>query len=186
VHGVGGLFLHRNGFAGERGFVDLEVDAFNQAQIGGDVVARFDQHHVARHQFAAGHAHTVPVADRLGFGCGHLLQGRQGFLGAAFLHHTQHGIQHHNRQDNDGFDRVTQQSRNDRRHDQQDDDETPELFDDQFPEWRRRFFEQLVGAMCGQPGLGFRCRQSGIKPGLQLRGNLGNFLTVPRNLRRIN
>ena len=51
----------------------------------------------------------MPVADRLGFGRGHLFQGGQRFLGAAFLHHAQHRVQHHNRHDDDRFDHIAQQ-----------------------------------------------------------------------------
>ena len=47
-----GLLLHRLRFAGEDRFLNAQVDAFHQAQVSRDGVARFQQHHVARHQLA--------------------------------------------------------------------------------------------------------------------------------------
>ena len=47
-----GVLVDRHRFAGQRGLLDLQVDALDQAQVGRDVVARLQQHDVAGHQFA--------------------------------------------------------------------------------------------------------------------------------------
>ena len=166
-----GFFLDGVRFARQRRFVDLEVDAFDQAQIGGDEVARFEQHHIAGHELASGEFLPVAVADHIGFGRGHLFQRGQGGLGAAFLHHAQHRIQHHNRHDDDGLHPVAQQRGDDAGGDQQHDDKTVELGHDQFPKRRGGFLAEFVGAEPIQSGLGFDRRQARIQFGLELRGD---------------
>ena len=48
------LFLDRHGFAGERGFFDLQIDGFDQPRIGGDFVAGTQQDDIAGDERARG------------------------------------------------------------------------------------------------------------------------------------
>jgi hypothetical protein len=54
-----GYFLHRHRFPGERCLVNLEIDTLDETQIGGNVVACFEEYDVPRHQVAAGNCDPV-------------------------------------------------------------------------------------------------------------------------------
>ncbi len=53
----------------------------------------------------------MPVADHLGFWRCHLLQSLQGLLGLTLLNHPHRRIKHDDGHDDDGFNRIPQQSR---------------------------------------------------------------------------
>jgi hypothetical protein len=56
------LFLDRQRFAGERGFLDMQIVALDQAGVGGDQVAGRQADDVARDQRAAGEFAPCAVA----------------------------------------------------------------------------------------------------------------------------
>ena len=58
----GGLFGHRDGFAGQGRFIDLELGDVEQAQISRNLVASFQQHNVAGDQGACSHHLQLPIA----------------------------------------------------------------------------------------------------------------------------
>jgi hypothetical protein len=69
------VFLDRHRLAGQGGFFDLEIHAFDQAHVRRDAVSRFQKDHIACHQFPG---RAPPAAVRhgcLGAGGGHLLEG---------------------------------------------------------------------------------------------------------------
>ncbi len=70
------VLLDRLRLAGQRRFLDLEVDALDQTQIGRDEVAGLQQHQVANNEFAPGNRHPPPVANYLRIRRRHLLQRR--------------------------------------------------------------------------------------------------------------
>ena len=107
------VLLHGHRFAGQRGFFDLEVDGRDQAQIGGHIVARFQQDDVARNELPGRNRDLMAVADDLGVGRRHLLQGRERLLGLRLLDHADDGVQHHDAHDGDGIDILAEQQRDD-------------------------------------------------------------------------
>ena len=88
----------------------------------------------------------MSVAQDLRFRCGHFLQGRQGFFGAAFLHNAQDGVEHHDGHDGGRVHPLTQQGGDDGGHDQQDDHKIVKLVP-QLGEERGALFGQLVQAV---------------------------------------
>jgi len=72
-------------FAGERGGVDAHAERLDQAAVGGHVVARCQQHHVARHQLRHGQLHRTSVAQRGSVVRQQVAQRDQRFFRAVFL-----------------------------------------------------------------------------------------------------
>ena len=56
------VFLHVGRFAGQRRLVDFQGVRLEEAQVGGNNVAGFEQHHVAGHQVGGGHFQRLAVA----------------------------------------------------------------------------------------------------------------------------
>ena len=104
-HVISGQQPHRLGdgdaLAGQRRLLDLHGGALQQPSVGGHGVAGLQQHHVAGHQLAALDDHLVAVPQHLALGGGHGLQGLDGRLGLALLHHAQHRVQQHHHQDDE-------------------------------------------------------------------------------------
>ena len=102
---VAGQQLHRLGdgdaLAGQRGLLDFHGGALQQPPVGGHGVAGLQQHHVAGHQLAVFNNGLVAAAQHLALGGGHGLQGFDGGLGLALLHHAQHRVQQHHDEDDE-------------------------------------------------------------------------------------
>ena len=92
---------HGDGFAGQRGFLYLEAGAGEQAAVGGDCVARFEQDDVAGDKLLAVDRDELTVAQNLRGGSGHLLQRLDGFLGLVLLIHAEHGVDDDDGEDDD-------------------------------------------------------------------------------------
>ena len=92
---------HGDGFAGQRGFLYLEAGAGEQAAVGGDCVARFEQDDVAGDKLLAVDRDELTVAQHLRGGSGHLLQRLDGFLGLVLLIHAEHGVDDDDGEDDD-------------------------------------------------------------------------------------
>ena len=100
--GLGGL-IHRDALAGEGGFLDFQGGGLQQPTIGGHGVSGLQQHHISGHQVGAVQHGDLAVPQHLAGGGGHGLQGLNGGLGLALLHHAQNGVQQHHRQDDDNL-----------------------------------------------------------------------------------
>ncbi len=109
IHHRSGILLHRNGLTRERGFLHLEVDRFQQAHIGRNEVAGFQEDDVAWHQLAGGNRNTMPVPQRLSLRRSHLFKRFQLLLGFTFLHNAHDGVQHHNGHNGNRVDGLSQQ-----------------------------------------------------------------------------
>ena len=102
------VLLDRHRFPRQRGLFDLEIDAFHEAHIGGDIVAGFQKNDVARNKLPGGNHDLVSVADDLGIGGGHLLQGGNGLFGLRLLNDPDHGIEGDDEDDRDCIDILAQ------------------------------------------------------------------------------
>ncbi len=155
-----GILLDRHRFAGQRGLLDLEIDALDQPQIGGNIVSGFQQHDVAADDLAARNRHLLAVADDLGIRGGHLLQGRERLFRLRFLDDADHRVEHHDEHDGDGIDVLAERQRNQRRDDQNDHEVIVELIQKEGEESRLRPLGQFVGAEASQdaPALPARVR----------------------------
>jgi hypothetical protein len=83
--GADGRLAHRNGFAGEGGLVERDVDALDEHRIGGNPITLHEQHDVTSHDVAAGDAYLCAVADDERPGRRKVTKGRQGVLGLVLL-----------------------------------------------------------------------------------------------------
>ena len=93
---------HRDGFTGQGGFIDMRATDLDEAQVGGDLVAPFQDQDVPRDQFAGWQAAHLAVADHHALGHHHAPQGLQGRLGLALLHVTQDGVEQDHPEDDQG------------------------------------------------------------------------------------
>jgi hypothetical protein len=88
----GSVCWGRHGFAGERGFVHLQVARVEQPQVRGHAVARLEQDHVARHQFHGADALLASVAPHRRLGDHHAGQRFDGFLRLRLLEKSDDGV----------------------------------------------------------------------------------------------
>ena len=85
---AGDCLLDRRRFAGERGFVDGEVDGLRHTRVGGNAIAGAQQHDVSRHQLPRRHDRFVRVAKHARDGRSHLSQGLERSPRAVLLDET--------------------------------------------------------------------------------------------------
>ena len=96
-----GVLVHGDGFAGQSRFVHLELRGVDEAQVGWNLVARLQQHDVARHQHMRWHLLYLPGTQHRGLRFREALQGGQCLIGAPRLHQPNGGVEqhdHHNHQ----------------------------------------------------------------------------------------
>jgi hypothetical protein len=101
-------FLDRLRLAGQHGFLDPQVLAVDQPQIGGHLVARLQQHPVAGHQCLGRDFPALAVAQHHGTQRQHLADGGQRRFGLAFLHEADDGVDEDHAQNHAGIDAMTQ------------------------------------------------------------------------------
>ncbi len=157
----GGRFFNRQRFAGERGFINGEIDRLEHAGIGGDAIARADHQHVAWHQFSGGEDHFLAIAHRARGRRGHLPQCLERPAGAVFLDEAEHHREQHDDRDDHGFERVAEETGHDRRAEQDQDQHVFELIHERLPCGDARAGLELVGPEFPEPPRGFRSRQAG-------------------------
>jgi len=102
------MFFHRHRLARQRGFLNLQIDGFNQARIRRNPVAGIEENHISGHQIPRRNLHLRAIAQYGRGGRGHLPQSINRLLRPVLLHKPQQ----HRKQDNDGdhdrFDAVAQ------------------------------------------------------------------------------
>ncbi len=94
-------FVHRQRLAGQRRFFDAQIACVQQPQIGRHLVARGQQHDVARHQLARVDALPLAAAQHGGLGGQRARQRIERHQRLGFLHKTNHGVEKHDAE-NDG------------------------------------------------------------------------------------
>jgi hypothetical protein len=92
---------HRFGFARQRGFLDLQVDRFQQAQVRRDQDPRLELDDIAGDELAGGKLAQFSIPDGPDLWHGHLLERGDGLPGAVLLNESQHGVQDDDGQDGD-------------------------------------------------------------------------------------
>ena len=105
--------VDRNRFTRQHRFLGGKATCLEQAHVGGNLVARLQQHDVARHEIRAVHRHTATVPQDRGMRRQHVADGRHRLLRLAFLDEADHGIGKHDRKDHTGIDPVLEGSRDD-------------------------------------------------------------------------
>ena len=128
-----------------------------QAAIGGDTIARFQQHDVAGHQQRGIQVDDPSIAAHPGR-CGqHALQGRQRLFRPVLLIKPQSGVEHDDDEDNHCILEVANGPRQPGGKQQHDNQEVFELVDKFQPQRSRRGFQQPIFTHTRQPlgDLGF-------------------------------
>ena len=95
---AGLLPLHRQGFAGDQGFIQPQSHPLEQAAIGGDPVALLQPQQVARPHLIGGKIEVHTVAAQPGPWGREAGQFRQGPVAAVLLHRIQQGDRRHEQQ----------------------------------------------------------------------------------------
>jgi hypothetical protein len=80
-----GLLVDRKRLARERGLVDAQIAASDQADIGRDDIAQTDQHQISGYAFPRRDVPPVPVTQHPGVQCTTLFKGGNGRVGLEFL-----------------------------------------------------------------------------------------------------
>ena len=113
------VFVHRDGFAGQSRFIDLQVAAVKQTQVGGHLVAGLQQDDVAGHQLGGGDSPHLTGPQDTGFRQCRLSQRRQRLRRAGLLQKSDEGVDEDDAKDHAGIHPFFQ-DRRDRRRRQQD------------------------------------------------------------------
>ena len=183
------LLRHRHALAGQGSLVDVEIGAFDDPGVRRNLVPGFDQHDVARHDVVSRDALALAVTNHRRFGSGKRHQGANRALRPRLLEISEHGVQHDDRQDDDGL--VGQRAlawilqqpldpRNNRRDEQDDDKEILELLDEPPPPWRFRRALQLVRSVLVETPLRLGAAQAARRVGPECRDDRFNRFTVRR------
>ncbi len=101
-----------------------------QASVGGNAVARLQQHDVTGHQQRRVQFNDLPSAPHPRIGRQHVLQRRQGLFRAVFLIKAQRGVQHHDDENHHGIFQIAHRPGQYGRKQQHDDQEVLELIEE--------------------------------------------------------
>ncbi len=160
-------FRHGQAFAGQRRFGRLQRGGMDQARVGGNGVAFFDEDEVAGHDFRRRNALPLAVADDVGLCRRHLAQRRHRRFGARLLDVAHDCVEQHDREDRDRFIgqrrfalHQPQRGGNGCGDEQQDHQHILELCEELSPRRHGLFRRQLVAAVALQPSLRFGFAQA--------------------------
>ena len=168
---------NRQAFAGQRRFRRLQRRRFDQARVGGNRVAFFDQDEIARDHFGGGNRPPLAAADDPGASRRHGAQRRDGRFGARLLQVADGRVEQHDGKDRDGF--VGQRGvaldepereRDGRGDEEQDDEHVLELREEAPPPRHRRLRGELVAAVPLEP----RRRFGVFQPAARIRAERGD------------
>ena len=168
---------HRLRFPGQRGFGHFGAVCREDAPVGRDAVAGFEQQQVARNQARCFDLAHLAAAAHAGGWRQHVLEGGQRGFGAVFLEETEGRVEQDHDPDDDGVLDLADRAGEDRSAEQDDDQGIAELVEELQPRRPRRLLGEDVGAVVGQTLRGFCLRQAadGIR-----RETAGRFLDRER------
>ena len=158
-----GIFLHRLGLAGQRGFLRAQIRRADDPPVRGHDVARLQEHDVADDEVTGRDLQDVSVAPHLDVWDGEFLQCGDRLFGPELLIEAKHGVEHDNREDRDGVFVVTHGNRNHRRHDEDHDHRRGQLFPGDGPRAPHATFDQLVWSIDGQSSRSVRRGQPSFR-----------------------
>ena len=177
------VLLHRDALAGEGGLLGLDAGALQNAAVGGDRVARLQDHNVAGHQHVAAQQGHLAIPEHLAGGGGHLLEGLNGLFRLALLVHAQDCVDEHHDQNNEYVGEALAgvcggDARYGGSHQQNDDHGVAQLLNKALEQGDLFPLRQLVGATFGQPVTGFLVGESGLCGPQLLQDLFWGFLVV--------
>ena len=182
-----GILRHRHAFARQRRLVGVEIGLLDDAGVGRHPVTGLHQHDIAGHDLVGGDALALAIADHGRFGGGERHQRPHRALGPRLLEEAEQRVEHDDRQDDDGLvgqrglARVLQQPldhRDDRGHQQDDDEEILELLEQPLPPRCLRGALQPVRSVLLQTPLRLGPAQAACKVGAECRDHPFGRLSV--------
>jgi len=160
------LLRRRHGLAGQRRLLDPQLEALDEAHIGGHLVAGREAHHVAGDEVGGGDRRPCAVAAGLRIGGEHAADARQRLLCSPLLQEPDDGVDDRDRHDHPEVEPV-RHDRLDRGGAQQDVDQgVVEVAQEPQPRGRALGLGQQVRAHEREPARGLRARQA---PGIRLQ-----------------
>jgi hypothetical protein len=175
-HGSGGL-VGRDRFAGQRRLFRAQVPGLDQAQVGRDLVARFQEHDVAGHEFLGGNQANRPGTQDARLGGQHVADRVERLLGAPLLQEAQQRVQDDDREDDRGVQPQAQHQLDEAGREQDIDEEVIELGEEARQRPLLLALRQPVRPMLGEPPGCIRCvealRRNDIELPLHLVGRHG-------------
>ena len=177
-----GLFLHREGLAGEGRLVHEQVLGLKDQAIAGDDVPGVEEHHVAGHHLLHGDFHGLALAPHRGLDLDDGQQLGHGVGGAPLLPEAQQAAHQQDGQDDEGVGVVAQGKGKQAGEDQDEDDGALVLRQQQGEGVGAFLGPEEVGARLGQalPGLvGAQPLRRSAQLGQQVSGG-----TAPKGLHR--
>ena len=139
-------------FARQRGLIDFDRVAFQQARIRRHDVAHTDADDVARHQLARGRRNPLPVTFHPGLDRQRGLQRSDGVARLVFFPETDHGVGQKQNEDDAKVRPMPGHRRQDHRRFDHPRDGTPKIAEE-FQELIGLLFRNLVRPILGQPFL---------------------------------
>ena len=100
--------VRRHRFAGERGLLGAQILHLGEAEVGRHLVARFEQHDVARHEFLRGYHARLAAAHGPRLGGQHVADRVQRLLRPAFLDEPEQPVDDDDAEDDRGVDPQAQ------------------------------------------------------------------------------
>ena len=128
-----GLLFHRQRFSCKRGFLNLQVDGFNQTRISGNFIAGAQQDDIADHDVTRWNDDFLTITQGRCRRRRHLAQRFQGSLAPIFLAETQQRSKEDDECNCDGLRVVAQKKRERRGHQQDGDQDVFELSEKNAP-----------------------------------------------------
>ena len=175
----GGGFRDRQGFAGQRRFIQLQLDVLDNATIGRHAVAGGQHHDVTRHKLLRGDLVRFTFAQHVGGGYRLAAQGGKGAGRLPFGCKANGGVQQDHYQDGQCFRHITKCERHARGHHQQADHEVGELPAEQGEDRALARLWQRIGAVTQEPRGSVLAAQAAVQIGIQRSRHLLCGLRVP-------
>ena len=171
--------------AGQRRFRRLQRRRFDQARVGWNRVALFDEDEIARDDFGGGNRPPLAAADDPGASRRHGAQRRDGRFGARLLQVADGRVEQHDGKDRDGFvgQRGVALDEPERERDgggdeEQDDEHVLELREEAPPPRDRRLRGELVAPVPLEPGRRFAVFQAAARIRRERGDQFSGELTV--------
>ena len=93
------ILFNRNGFTSQSRLLCLQIGSGDQASVCGNVITRFDQNNITRHQLGSINDGFLSIAAHARMGGRHILKRFQGFFRLALLNCAHDSIQNNDEQD---------------------------------------------------------------------------------------
>jgi len=145
----------RRGFAGQSGFVRLQVQGLGQAQVRRDPIPDLEPDQITGYQLGRVDLALHAIAKHTATRREHATQSIHRALGLPLLHEAEHAVEHHDREDGDGIAGLTDRNRDRRRDQQNHDEDVGELAQQHARPSNVPLFRDHVGAVSPQafPGV---------------------------------